>query len=283
MDLDITKSNTKSTDGRPSLSTLYAVWSSTIPSDWTIKQLATQSLLLLSGKAVQLPILAFCNDTSLAGIDTVFIGGIHGREPAGAISLAHEAQSIIEYASRHKVLVMPLMNPWGYYNHVRYGTAGGSVTDCDHLLGRLGKPACPECENVGRFIAGEVMFRPGAKVLDLHEDPGYEEGAAKHKSTGTYMYTIGKSCRDAPAATKIKQFLRTCALPLIQSGTTRFGERIVDGVVEDSHDGSIDEFLSTLGASPVITLETLLMGETEPALEERVRLYRDVIHVFMQE
>ena len=264
-------------DGRPSLQEIYAAWSKGIPSTWITKQVSSQTLTLPSGEIVQAPIFAYYNAPA---VDAVLLGGIHGREPAGAVALMREIEFIVEQGKTKPLVVMPLLNPWGYFNHIRYGPSGCSVTDCDYVLGRGSAPLCQESVDITRFLTQDIKVNPGAGVLDLHEDPGYEAGGVPHLATGTYLYIIGSDARKHPIVKRVKELLQSCPLPLMQSGVTRFNEAIKEGIIENSSDGSIDEFLSVLGATPVLTLETLLLEETMPALNGRVEVYQEVIHKF---
>lgn len=271
--------STLASDGRTSLKDTYSIWNKSIPSTWVTKQIASQKLTLPGGKTVDLPIFAYYNSVN---VDAILIGGIHGREPAGTVALNKESDYIVERGKAKKILVMPLLNPWGYYSHRRYNSSGQSVTDCMHYFGRVPAPLSEEAPKIIEFLSKEIKIKEGTPVLDLHEDPGYEEGGTPYKGSGTYMYIIGKSARSSIITQTTKAVLQACSLPLINSGTTRFGEVINDGIIENSLDGSIDEYLSVIGGSPVITLETLLINENTPALSERVAIYQQVIKNFLQ-
>ena len=86
---------------------------------------------------------------------------------------------------------------------------------------------------------------------------------------------------DEHVRARVRRCLETSPFPLIREGVTRFGERLVDGVIADSEDGSIDELLARRRAcSPVITTEIALRDATAPPLAERVSLYRAVVDAF---
>lgn len=271
--------NTLAHDSRPSLKEIFETWDELLPSTWYKRLIATQKLSLPNGSITSLPIYAYYNSLE---VDTILIGGIHGREPAGAVALTKEASFIIEQGENRSMLVLPMMNPWGYYNHVRYGPSGNSVTDCMYALGRDKAPISEESEKIVDFFVNEIKVLKGAAVLDLHEDPGYEEGGTPYKETGTYLYIIGEAARSHQIVHQVKSQLQKCPLPLINSGMTRFHETIKDGIIENSADGSIDEFLSVIGATPVLTLETLLLTETSPPITARVNVYQQVIRSFLQ-
>jgi hypothetical protein len=118
-------------------------------------------------------------------------------------------------------------------------------------------------------------------VLDLHEDPVYEAPEYHLEGRGSYLYVSGHGGLAHTVARSVYRCLEASSLPLVKDGVTRFGERLVDGVVVDTEDGSIDELLAKKRAcSPVITVEIALHTETEPPLSERVSTYLEVLDAF---
>jgi hypothetical protein len=84
-----------------------------------------------------------------------------------------------------------------------------------------------------------------------------------------------------PIANRVVRCLESCSLPLIREGTTRFGERLIGGIIVNTEDGSIDELLYKLRACcPVITAETILHAENMPPLTARVATYLKVLDAF---
>ncbi len=79
-------------------------------------------------------------------------------------------------------------------------------------------------------------------MLDLHEDELSTEGG--------YIYSQGRQADGNPAGAEIIRLLQATGIPLRQSGKTRFGETIVQGVISRDdqggpiRDGSIDELLA---------------------------------------
>ncbi len=261
-------------DGRPPIADVHRPCDGLLASGWRRVEIAAQ--VTESGEA--LPILAWLNSSS---VDHVLIGGIHGREPAGAVALAAYAERLRELGGTRSILLMPLLNPWGYSRHVRYGPSGRSVSDSDHRLGRSSSPACPEAAAITSFVLDTVHVNPGARVLDLHEDPVYEDPAYHLEGHGSYLYVSGEGALHHPVAARVRESLEASPFPLIREGVTRFGERLVDGVVVDTEDGSIDELLTRERAcSPVITTEIALRDATTPPLAERVSVYRAVLDAF---
>ncbi len=261
-------------DGRPPLSEIYAAVDALRAAGWRAIEITAQP----APSGGTLPVRAYA---SADEVDVVLIGGIHGREPAGALAIARGVPRIVERGRALGLLVMPLLNPWGYLRHSRYGPSGQSVTDSDHLLGRLPAPACPEAAAITDFVMSGIRIRPGAAVLDLHEDPVYEAPDYHFEGSGSYLYVIGDGASDHPASRRVRACLEGSRLPIIRDGVTRFGEPLVDGCIVDSADGSIDElFARRLACSPVITVENLLHAPDVPLLDERVEVYLAVLDAF---
>ena len=261
-------------DGRPAIADIHGGCDVLLGFGWRRVEIAAQ----VTESGEPLPIVAYFNSTS---VDRVLIGGIHGREPAGAIALARYASRLRDLGESHDILLLPLLNPWGYSRHLRYGPGGQSVSDSDHLLGRAPAPACPEAAAITGFILDAMHINPGAAVLDLHEDPVYEAPEYHLDGRGSYLYVSGDGGLEHPAAQRVYRCLEASSMPLIKEGVTRFGERLVGGVILDTEDGSIDELLARKRACrPVITTEIALHGETTPPLSERVSTYLDVLDAF---
>jgi hypothetical protein len=260
-------------DGRPPLSEIFPVFDPLLRAGWREIEVATQP----APSGGTLPIRAYVNAEP---VDAVLIGGIHGREPAGALALARYVPRLVARGGTLGLLVMPLLNPWGYLHHIRYGPSGASVSDSDHLLGRLPGPACPEAAAITAFVMDGVRIRPGAAVLDLHEDPVYEAPDYRFEVRDPHLRDR-RGAMAHPASRRVRDCLERSRLPLVRDGVTRFGERLTDGIIVDTADGSIDELLARrVGCSPVITVENLLHAPDSPPLQERVEVYLDVLEAF---
>jgi hypothetical protein len=261
-------------DGRPTLAEIFSAFDALRLAGWREVEIAAQP----APAGGVLPISAY---VSAEPVDAVLIGGIHGREPVGPLVLARHVPRLVERGRAMGLIVMPLLNPWGYLHHVRYGPSGQSVTDSDHLLGRLPAPACPEAAAITAFVTAGVRIRPGAAVLDLHEDPVYEAPGYQFEGLGSYIYVTGAGAQAHPASRRVRSYLESSRLPLICDGVTRFGERLTNGTIVDTADGSIDELLArVVGCSPVITVENLLHAPDSPPLAERAEVYLGVLDAF---
>jgi hypothetical protein len=194
--------------------------------------------------------------------------------------LARYADRLVDLGREHGILLLPLLNPWGYSRHVRYGPSGQSVSDSDHLLGRSATPACPEAAAITAFVTEGARVASGAAVLDLHEDPVYEDPGIL-EGTGSYLYAAGDGALQHPITRRVLRSLEVSHLSLVRDGLTRFGERLVEGVIVDTEDGSIDELLARrCRCSPVLTAEITLRSATDPPLPERVAHCLRVLDAF---
>ncbi|MBP7569713.1 MAG: succinylglutamate desuccinylase/aspartoacylase family protein [Acidobacteria bacterium] len=264
-------------DTRPALGELMAAFDALAGGGWQVRTIASQ----VAPDGGLLPIRAYFNADE---VNLVLVAGIHGREPAGPVALARLVPSLIANGLNRRLLVMPLLNPWGYVQCERYGPSGKSVSDSDHLLGRAAAPACPEAAGITGFVMNGIRIPPGAAVLDLHEDPVYEAPDYHYEGFGSYLYFIGDGAPSRASSRRVVECLRGSSLPLVRDGLTRFGEAVVDGAIVDSEDGSIDElFARRLGCTPVITVENLLHGPESPPLAQRVEVYVRVVEAFLNE
>jgi hypothetical protein len=261
-------------DGRAAIAEIYRRCDILKDAGWQRSHVVTQ----VAEDGELLPIHAYFSSRS---VDHVLISGIHGTEPAGPMAVAAYVEKLLDLGRDRAILLLPLLNPWGYAEHVRYGPGGQSVSDCDHVLGRAAAAACPEAEAIARFVLEGIQIRDGAAVLDLHEDPVYEAPSYHLEGFGSYLYVSGEGALEHPITKRVIDRLGGGAMPLIRDGTTRFGERLVDGVVVDTEDGSIDEMLAkTRDCSPVITTELILRAPATPPLSSRVATYLDVLDAF---
>ena len=189
------------------------------------------------------------------------LAGIHGEEPAGPNAIAAHLASIIELAdSGVPVVVIPLCNPKAYRDNWRYPNTperdwhkgGYSVGDAEYLLPdletgaqpRAAAPPGPETRALTQFVLQLAASHPPLLVLDLHED--------ELSTDGGYIYSQGSRAVDNPVGAEVIRLLRASGIPIRQSGRTRFGEPIVDGVISRDdqgqaiRDGSIDELLASV-------------------------------------
>lgn len=187
------------------------------------------------------------------------ISGIHGEEPAGPNAIARNLASLVALAkSGVPIVLIPLSNPRAYRENWRYPNTperdwrkgGYSVGDAEYLLPDLERgtgprapaPPGPETQALTQYVLRLAKTYPPRLVLDLHEDELSTEGG--------YIYSQGTRPDDSAVGAQIIRLLQESGIPIRQSGRTRFGEPIAEGVISrDDHgapirDGSIDELLA---------------------------------------
>lgn len=222
------------------------------------------------------------------------IAGIHGEEPAppGAV---HRSWDKIDALARKGIplVVFPLCNPTGYSRNWRYPNAekysattpGHSVGDSDHLLAgpdgnaRVVRPTSAQAAALTRKVLELAREYPPVLWVDLHEDNLLEKG---------YVYSQGPMGSQDKAAKAVIGKMLEMEYPVILSGTTRFGEPIVQGLVAGVKDGSIDELIASEkvildgklqdgpAARSVLVVETSSMGMP---LEKRIRVHSTIIEM----
>lgn len=188
------------------------------------------------------------------------LAGIHGEEPAGPNALAREVGRLRALAAEGvPVVLLPLCNPKGYRRDWRYpNTAerdwrkgGYSVGDSEYLLPglddaskpRAAKPVGPETAALTSYALRLTQDYPPALVIDMHED--------ELSTSGGYIYAQGARSKGSAVGARLISLLRASGIPIRLSGKTRFGEPVVDGVVDHDdkglpiRDGSIDELFAS--------------------------------------
>jgi hypothetical protein len=146
---------------------------------------------------------------------------------------------------------LPLCNPLGYLRNWRYtnqqkwnpDSEGKSVGDSEHYLLDLNNPSLPrkkdpssmESEKLTQYVIETSKEYMPLMSFDFHEDDLISKG---------YVYSQGRlGVRDG-IAKKVVKILLNSGIPIQTEGKTRFGEKILKGVVGNEKDGSIDELLS---------------------------------------
>lgn len=200
------------------------------------------------------------------------LAGIHGEEPAGPNALAESIDILIKLGKKHPLVILPLCNPSGYARNWRYPkqekskkkAENASVGDSEHyLLNKYFKSRTPHPIN---FEAGKLTERvlklakkyPPIFTVDFHEDDVISKG---------YIYSQGKEGSKDKFAKDIVNLLRK-QIFIKKDEDSRFKEPIINGIIENTRDGSIDELLSSKkiiinkkivkgpGARTVIVIET---------------------------
>lgn len=223
------------------------------------------------------------------------LAGIHGEEPAGPNALAQNIEALAELGRKVPMVVFPLCNPKGYFldwrypNEYRDKEKGCSVGDCDWLLpdleSVLPKPRLPV------WTSPESYYLPG-KILELFENYPAVVSVDHHEDEcldWPYIYSQGELGAQDPIAKEVVRILKSNGLPIISSGITRFGELIIEGVVDNGPDGSVDELIAArrlvayreerekIAGKHVIVVETPTL---HAPLERRVAAHGQIIQAY---
>lgn len=201
---------------------------------------------------VEVPVYCFLSPKR--GKSLWLLTGIHGEEPAGPNAVFRQIDLIGKLGQTIPMVVMPLLNPAGYYRNWRFHNVERSlerlnVTDCRHLVDDPKNPGKPVLEKpvheiadiFTKYVLELLKSYPPLVYFDLHEDELLPEG---------YVYSQGSMEAHDPVAVKTVELLVSEGMPLKMSGATRFaGEKITNGIVTDGagkrvRDGSIDEFMA---------------------------------------
>jgi hypothetical protein len=271
-------------DGRLSIKELYRKYNELLKAGWTGQQISSQEITV-AGEEITVPIYAFFSPAAQKEgvLKAIVIAGIHGTEPAGPNAIAQYLDTLIKIGSQESVLLMPMCNPYGYYNDESKSPNGESVGDSDHLLKKnKKKPACREAGEITAFLMQQSeRINSETKVLDLHEDNFGEDKRRHADSVGTYIYVHGERADKNPRALKIVKMLQDNLHPIIMEGETREKEKISGGMVINSQDGSIDQLLAEkLRAGLAIVLETYIIPDNDPPLEVRIKIHLEALNIF---
>lgn len=305
-ELSLLPEYTLAQDARASIRELYQNYLELEEAGWKKILIYTQQIESTSANGqkelLSIPIYAFESGNDAGPIDYILISGIHGGEPAGPNAIAQYVKQLIELGKARRILVLPFLNPWGYFNYqlvnqTRHSPNGKSVGDMRHLFGRIDEPACPEAAAIGQFfIARQNRINAQTRVLNFHEDASWEgideelissrnvKSLAKSKiqerQDQTYIYVHGNGVEQNPLVHRIIQILRENSVPF-KEGNTAFEEPIINGMVINVEDGSLDQLLfELLGVGLVIVPEILLETPTKPPIEQRITIYTHVLEAF---
>jgi len=298
---------THTKDKRKDIKLLYKSFLSLPSSSWIIESLDNHTIKEKK-KKITFPVLSL--RTKKKGKAVWIISGTHGEEPAGPIAISKNIDFFNKLSKQGiPIVILPLVNPSGYYRNWRYlfhkkdWIIGKSMGDCEvFLLNKNNRPrrksTHPRAEKFIKHILSLIKEYPPLFVLDLHEDeistmggdPYYKGDEAD--ADVTYIYSQGKFGSDDLIANKIVGILKYFKHPIKTEGTiqTDSGEKIVNGIVSDVHDGSIDELLASEkifldnkivkgpSAKTVVVIETL----TNVPLKKRIEIYSEIIHTIKE-
>lgn len=252
MEVDLEDLQVFSADGRLPLAELYHKYLILEREHGWIREAITFFKIETDRGLIKVPSLCF--RTPQSGSALWVLSGVHGEEPAGPNALSGSIDNLVSFGRRIPMVVMPLLNPfgytkdWRYFNEHRDWRKGQSVSDSEHYLPDLKDPAKPRALQPASAVAGEVTKfilekirdYPPVLTVDHHEDEAL---------ANSYIYSQSFRGADDPAAKEAVSILLKSGIPLQLEGATRFGEQVKNGVVVDEkgqpvRDGSVDELFA---------------------------------------
>jgi len=263
-------------DGRMTLFQLYSQYDKLLDEGWRRHNICMQRY--------GFPIYAYTSPkdkNSKPGRSFWILSGIHGEEPAGPNALAQSVEKIVQLTKNNVPTVfMPMLNPVGYHSDSRYfnasrGTTGLSVTDAEYLLRNTGKPN-KYSQKILNFIVKLAGTYPPLLVMDHHEDT-LEVEEDRVDSKCSYGYCYGEARVLEPLCRRITDQLIESGFPICREGVTRFDEKIRNGFVVNSPDGSVDELLAFRGAKAVFVIETTRDDTVPIPLKKRVATQNKIV------
>lgn len=277
-------------DGRKDVKDLFFEYDKLLKAGW-IRQTVYKQTVDVDGKIETLPINAYIYDPIKNGKPKPsfwIIGGVHGEEPAGPNAFAESIDILVDLSQKGIPLVfIPLQNPEGYINDSRYfdsnqTTDGHSVTDSDHVLcdledkdkPRVNKPNNKYAEENLRWVTKKVKDFPPLLIMDHHED--LVENDKRIDSRGVYNYIHCKDIGKLEVVCKlITKTLKDAGHPVIEEGRTRWNEVVNNGFVLNTHDGSIDEFLTATEFFDYYDTKTVVSKPTQDTVGFVIETTRD--------
>lgn len=235
-------------DGRISLFDLYKRFFVLVEKyNWSYDVIFNEKYLGFDGKEINIPVYAF--RTKKLGKSFWILSGIHGEEPAGPNALAYSVKKIAELGRIMPIVFMPMLNPIGYIKNFRYpneyrdSKIGKSVGDADHFLlgengkSRIKKPSNKQSKSLSEYILNVSKKYPPLVSIDHHEDELLNK---------SYIYSQGIMGQNDPIAIEIMNAIKLSKKISVQkNGLTRFGEKIINGIVGQVKDGSVDELIAS--------------------------------------
>lgn len=280
-------------DGRMPVKELYKTFNRLEEEFGWIKEIIYVQELQTPNGLLKFPMEVY--RTPLRGLSWCSIAGVHGEEPAGPVALAKSIDFIGDLGRKIPMVVYPVCNPSGYYRDWRYPNEyrdknkGESVGDSEFRLldfnsstPRPRKPiwGCLEAYYLTQRMIELLNIYPPLICIDHHEDECLDY---------PYIYSQGKMEAEDPIAKEIVAILKSNGLPIMSSGITRFGERVLDGVVWCEHDGSLEELLAAeevfsggelIRKNPVSHVFTEETPTLHAPLEKRVAAKIEIIQNF---
>lgn len=219
------------------------------------------------GKIEELPIFLVQNDHEKGQPNILIMGGVHGEESAGPWGILNVMMKLKLMRINVNVSIIPIMNPYGFSKGLRFNSELKSINS-GYFRTKSSKPELTEEGKIlnKNFIRISELAKNG--FLSCHEDV---------EEKNFFIYEIINDAKPDFYC----QSLQTI-------GNHYFGKRldgpsyqgiVKDGVVLNEKDGTIDDYLFTIGGiHRAITTET--PGQED--INKRVYVNEQLITKFIE-
>ena len=277
---------TFSRDGRVPIEKLYRSYFGFDSSLWK-NSVIYQQKIKYKHRPLSFDIMGFT--TKRKGLALWIIAGVHGEEPAGPNALSTSVHYFNNLGKKLPMVIIPLANPSGYFRDWRYVNTRRarrnfdthSVGDAEHIILRNGKPlrekaVCNEADTLTRFLIKSSKTHPPILILNFHEDESLRK---------LYLYSQGILGIKDPIANDIVHMLKRRGFIFYEKGMTRFNQPIVNGIIGNVGDGSIDEMMSSgkiffdgnIVNKPKTKSIVVIETPTNLPLKTRVQAHREIM------
>lgn len=245
--IQIPKIRTYNRDKRKPIEKLYKSFFNLNEKFWTMDIICNQKIIIRN-KQINFPILGF--KTKKQGKSLWLLAGIHGEEPAGSNAISENIIFLNKLAKKIPIVLIPLCNPGGYFRNWRYldlkkaskKKKAKSIGDSEYLLidlknpnkPRTEKPSSDESLALTSYVIKISKTHQPLLELDFHEDDSRGK---------LYIYSQGKLGAEDPVAKEIVSILKNSGFKFYEEGDTRFNQPIINGIVSNIKDNSIDELI----------------------------------------
>lgn len=219
------------------------------------------------GKVDEYPIFLVQNDHEKGQPNILIMGGVHGEEPAGSWGILNVMLKLKLMKIHVNLSFIPIMNPYGFSKGIRFNNELKSVNS-GYFRTKSGKPELtPEGKIFNKnFIRLSELSKNA--FLSCHEDV---------EQNNFYIYEVHHDAKPSYVCRQLQEI-----------GNKYFGQQpnggvyvgnVLDGVVLNEKDGTIDDYLFTIGGiHRAITTE--LPGTED--INKRVFVYEQIITKFVE-
>lgn len=219
------------------------------------------------GKIDQFPIFLVQNDHEKGQPNILIMGGVHGEEPAGSWGILSVMMKLKLMKINVNLSFIPIMNPYGFSRGIRFNGELKSVNS-GYFRTKSGKPELTE--------EGKILNRNFLRISELSKE-GFLSCHEDVEEDNFFIYEVIPDSKPDFFCNEIKNI-----------GVKYFGKQpdgavyqgfVKDGVVLNEKDGTIDDYLFTVGGiHRAITTET--PGRAD--INKRVFVYEQLITKFIE-